>query len=454
MLLPVPEGHVSSVAFSPDGKTLAAGCGGGVVLWDAARRERLAPAPLPVPEGDVYSVAFSPDGKTLAAAYNNFIFRTFSTSPGGCSPGFVAVGYSSGVGFKTQIAVRENEGPDLAVGCSSGIGSENGVVLWDAARRERLTPMPLPVPEGDVHEHGLQPRRQDPGRRTCASRRGAVGRGAARAAGRPTPLPVPEGIVRSVAFSPDGKTLAAAYNNFSLSGLCPLYPAAGLFPGDSLAVGYSSGVGFKTQIAVRDNEGPDLAVGCSSGIGSKNGVVLWDAARRERLTPSRCPCPRATFLAWPSAPTAGPWPPGTPVGGVVLWDAARRERLAAGRCPCPRASSRAWPSAPTARPWPPATASTRRRRGAVGRGAARAAAADAAARARGLRRERGLQPRRQDPGRRLRRQRRVTAAWCCGTRRGASGWPATPLPVPEGIVQSVAFSPDGKTLAAGCGQRR
>jgi hypothetical protein len=40
-----------------------------VVLWDAARWERLERAPLKVPEGTVSSVAFSPDGKTLVAGY-------------------------------------------------------------------------------------------------------------------------------------------------------------------------------------------------------------------------------------------------------------------------------------------------------------------------------------------------------------------------------------------------
>jgi dipeptidyl aminopeptidase/acylaminoacyl peptidase len=77
-LLPVPEGSVHSVAFSPDGHTLAAGCSrnvgkkgviGSVVLWDAARRVWSAPELLPVPEGFVESVAFSPDGHTLAAGY-------------------------------------------------------------------------------------------------------------------------------------------------------------------------------------------------------------------------------------------------------------------------------------------------------------------------------------------------------------------------------------------------
>ena len=49
--LPVKEGGVESVAFSPDGKTLAAGYrrrgGGGVVLWDVAARKRLVESPSP-----------------------------------------------------------------------------------------------------------------------------------------------------------------------------------------------------------------------------------------------------------------------------------------------------------------------------------------------------------------------------------------------------------------------
>ena len=107
--------NVRSVAFSPDGKTLAvglgdvdhgfklfgqptepvlleslpgvtgaqparpvlvhgySGSGGAVVLWDMTRQEWLTDKPLHVAEGEVVSLAFSQDGKTLAAGFEGFI---------------------------------------------------------------------------------------------------------------------------------------------------------------------------------------------------------------------------------------------------------------------------------------------------------------------------------------------------------------------------------------------
>src|ERR1700729_1048411 len=62
---------VDSVAFSPNGRTVAAGSRGGVVrLWDAARRRALG-AGLRAHAGSVYSVMFSPNGRILAAASAN-----------------------------------------------------------------------------------------------------------------------------------------------------------------------------------------------------------------------------------------------------------------------------------------------------------------------------------------------------------------------------------------------
>ena len=185
----VPEGEVGGAAFSPDGKTLAAGYevrsvqtwsvpgsqdvawSGGVVLWDVAARTRLVEEPLAVPEGGVGEVAFSPDGKTLAAGYG----------------------------------VRSDH---------KDVAWSGGVVLWDVAARTRL-----------VEE----------------------------------PLAVTEGWVEGVAFSPDGKTLAAGY----------------------------------------------------TGTAGSGGVVLWDVAGARGWSRSPWPCPRVGLGGRPSAPMARPWPRGT-----------------------------------------------------------------------------------------------------------------------------------------------
>ena len=58
---------MSSLAFSPDGKTLVSGSYDGAArLWDVTTQQQIGD-PLNGHDGVIRSVAFSPDGKTLVS---------------------------------------------------------------------------------------------------------------------------------------------------------------------------------------------------------------------------------------------------------------------------------------------------------------------------------------------------------------------------------------------------
>jgi len=118
--------RVISVAFSPDGRHLAVGCGGGdfnytqegeVKIWDVATRSELRTLKH---GGRVSSVAFSPNGTQIAAARSSDVLL-WDTSTG-------KVTHTLDCGLLTILSVAFSpDGTQLVTG-----GKEKLVKLWDA----------------------------------------------------------------------------------------------------------------------------------------------------------------------------------------------------------------------------------------------------------------------------------------------------------------------------------
>ncbi len=196
------EGAVISVAFSPDGKTLASagdktGASAGdntIRLWDTSNWKAIG-EPLRGHESYVWSVAFSPDGKTLASGSDDRTIRLWDTST------WKAIGEPlRGNDNRVTSIAFSPDGKMLASG-----SDDNTIRLWDTStwtasgeplRGHVMVTSLAFSPDGKTLASGSGDKSI---RLWDTSTRNAIGE----------PLRGHDEWVTCLAFSPDGKTLAS-----------------------------------------------------------------------------------------------------------------------------------------------------------------------------------------------------------------------------------------------------
>jgi WD40 repeat protein len=140
------DAYVHALAFGADSNTLAAAGRNQIELWDVKEKKVTATIPTPA---DVISLAFSPDGKTLAGGSNTVLLCDVASQKITILPAETHVYY--GIAFS----------PD---GKTVVSGADNSVVeLWDVASRKstaklKTTALVHPVaisPDGKLLAAGL-----------------------------------------------------------------------------------------------------------------------------------------------------------------------------------------------------------------------------------------------------------------------------------------------------------
>src|SRR5262249_47332315 len=217
----VLSGHgakVWSLAFSPDGRTLASGSGmftapGEIRLWDVESGR--AKAIWRVGSYTVRALAYAPDGRRLAAS---FLFKDRPRP---------AVQFLDPESGRPSGGLEEEVVPDWVAftpdGSTLATGRSDRVVrLWDAStgRLRRVMPGHKTV----VYHGAFAP---DGKTLATASWDGTVRLWHVATGQELLTLPAPGGLVWSVAFAPDGRTMAVGSGSANQGGRVTLWRAVG-----------------------------------------------------------------------------------------------------------------------------------------------------------------------------------------------------------------------------------
>jgi WD40 repeat protein len=296
-LLATLQGHtgeVYSIAWSPDGKTLASGSDDRtVMLWDAATGKLLMT--LQGHAGEVLSVAWSPDGRTLASGSSDWTVKLWEAGTG------KLLATLQGHTGEVYSIAWSPDGKTLASG-----SSDQSVKLWEAGTGQLLSTLQghadsvLSVAwssDGKTLASGSSDR-------TVKLWEAALGKLLATLQGH-------TGSVYSVAWSADGKTLASGSDDRTVK----LWDAA---TGKLLAT--LQGHANTVYSVAWSSDGKTLA----SGSGDKT-VKLWEAATGKLLTTLQGHTDSVLSVVW--SPDGKTLASGSSDQSVKLWEAATGKLL-------------------------------------------------------------------------------------------------------------------------------
>ena len=278
---------VASLAFSPDGKTLAAGSGGIVTAWDVAIGKNTVVARAP---SGGSSLSYSPDGKYLLWSGGDDTVTVWDVAAGKEKANLK--------GRPAQFVVFSPDGKTVAWGGKNPSSPVWDVRVWDfAAEKEQvLQEHGRPVfslsysPDGKLLTWGC-------GDNSIKVWDLAKGREVGNYKDR---------NIQFVVFSPDGKTLASAESDE--------YPIKILEASTGKDLVKFKGREEDDQVLAFSPDGKTLASGGDMGT-----VRLWEVATGKQLSIFKAAHPNGVFCLTFS-PDGKTLASGGSMGGIKLWD--------------------------------------------------------------------------------------------------------------------------------------